>query len=131
MCIRDRLPAEIEASAYFIVAESLTNIVKHADATRAEVRAAVEDGILRVEVRDDGIGGADARSHGLVGMSDRAAALGGRLEIESPRGAGTHVVATLPISDGWAGASGPPAPAGEVRGRLGDGDQEPKREVRM
>jgi signal transduction histidine kinase len=60
----------------------------------------VEERVLRVEVRDDGVGGADPRSHGLVGMSDRAAALGGRLEIESPRGAGTCVVATLPISRG-------------------------------
>jgi signal transduction histidine kinase len=96
----ERFPAEIEASAYFIVTEALTNIVKHADATHADVRAAVEDGTLRVEVRDDGTGGADARRHGLVGMSDRASALGGRLEIESPPGAGTCVVATLPISGG-------------------------------
>jgi signal transduction histidine kinase len=56
--------------------------------------------MLRVEVRDNGIGGADPRSHGLVGMSDRAAALGGRLEIDSPRGAGTIVLATLPIPGG-------------------------------
>ena len=56
--------------------------------------------MLRVEVRDDGIGGADPRSHGLVGMSDRVAALRGRLELESPPGAGTTVVATLPISRG-------------------------------
>jgi signal transduction histidine kinase len=96
----ERFPAEIEASAYFIVAEALTNIVKHADATRAEVRAYVEDGMLRVEVRDDGIGGADPRSHGLMAMSDRVAALRGRLELDSPPGAGTTVVATLPISRG-------------------------------
>jgi len=96
----ERLPGETEANAYFIVAEALTNIVKHADATRAEIRAAVEDGTLRVEVRDDGIGGADANRDGLVGMSDRVAALGGRLEIASPPGAGTCVVATLPIARG-------------------------------
>ena len=96
----ERFPAEIEASAYFIVAEALTNVVKHARATRAEVRASVEDGMLRVEVRDDGIGGADPRGHGLVGMGDRVAALAGRLEIESPPGAGTTVVATLPIPRG-------------------------------
>jgi signal transduction histidine kinase len=94
----ERFSAEIEASAYFIVAEALTNIVKHADATRAEVRASVENGMLRVEVRDDGIGGADPRSHGMVEMSDRVAALRGRLELQSPPGAGTTVVATLPIS---------------------------------
>jgi signal transduction histidine kinase len=93
----ERFPAEIEATAYFIVAEALTNIVKHARATRAKVATSLEHGMLRVEVRDDGIGGADPRSHGLVGMSDRAAALRGRLELESPPGAGTTVVATLPI----------------------------------
>ena len=82
----ERFPAEIEANAYFIVAEALTNSSSTRDATRAEVRASVEDGMLRVEVRDDGIGGADPRSHGLVGMSDRVAALGGRLELESRAG---------------------------------------------
>jgi signal transduction histidine kinase len=60
----------------------------------------VEERVLRVEVRDDGVGGADPRSHGLVGMSDRAAALGGRLEIHSPAGGGTTVIATLPVSGG-------------------------------
>jgi signal transduction histidine kinase len=98
----ERFPAEIEASAYFIVAEALTNIVKHADATRAKVRTSTKHGMLRVEVRDDGIGGADPSSHGLVGMSDRVAALGGRLEFETLPGAGTTVVATLPISRGSA-----------------------------
>ena len=96
----ERFPAEIEATAYFIVAEALTNIVKHAGATRAKVATSLEHGMLRVEVRDDGIGGADPRSHGLVGMSDRAAALRGRLELESPPGVGTTVVATLPIARG-------------------------------
>jgi signal transduction histidine kinase len=94
----ERFPAEIEASAYFIVAEALTNIVKHADATHAKVSTSAEHGMLRVEVRDDGIGGADPRSQGLVGMSDRVAALRGRLELESPPGVGTTVVSTLPLS---------------------------------
>jgi signal transduction histidine kinase len=93
-----RFPAEIEASAYFIVAEALTNVAKHARATRAEIRAAVDDGMLRVEVRDDGIGGADAAGHGLVGLADRATTLGGRLEVESPRGGGTVLTATLPVA---------------------------------
>jgi signal transduction histidine kinase len=92
-----RFPAGIEASAYFIVAEALTNVVKHARARRAEVRVSVQDGTLRVEVRDDGIGGADPAGHGLVGIADRATALGGRLRIESPAGGGTLVVATLPL----------------------------------
>jgi signal transduction histidine kinase len=93
----ERLPPEIEASAYFIVAEALTNVVKHSHAERAEVRAYVDDGMLHVEVRDDGTGGADPTGHGLVGMADRVAALGGRLEIESPAGGGTLVAAVLPL----------------------------------
>jgi PAS domain S-box-containing protein len=93
-----RFPAEIERSAYFIVAESLTNIAKHADARHASVKAVVDDGVLRVEVRDDGIGGVDHDGHGLIGLRDRASALGGRLDVASPPGGGTVVDATLPLS---------------------------------
>jgi signal transduction histidine kinase len=93
----ERFPAEIEASAYFIVAEALTNIVKHAHAGRAEVRAFAADGTLGVEVRDDGVGGADPDGHGLVGIGDRATALGGRLEIVSPAGGGTLIAAVFPL----------------------------------
>jgi PAS domain S-box-containing protein len=94
----ERFPAEIEASAYFIVAEALTNVVKHSRAAHAALRAYVKDGTLNVEVRDDGIGGADPVGHGLVGMADRVTALGGRLRIDSPTGGGTLVAATLPLS---------------------------------
>jgi len=94
----ERFPADIEASAYFIVAEALTNVVKHSHATRAEVRASLDDGRLHVEVQDDGIGGADPGGHGLVGMADRVTALGGQLTVESPPGNGTLVVATLPLA---------------------------------
>jgi len=87
----------IEASAYFIVAEALTNVVKHAGATCAKVTASADDGVLRVEVRDDGVGGADPEGHGLVGISDRVTALGGRLAVSSPAGGGTLLTATLPI----------------------------------
>jgi PAS domain S-box-containing protein len=93
----ERLQAEIEASAYFIVAEALTNVVKHSNAESAEVRASVEDGLLQVEVRDDGIGGADPDGHGLVGMADRVSALGGALSVQSPAGGGTVVTVTLPL----------------------------------
>jgi signal transduction histidine kinase len=79
------------------VAEALTNVVKHAHATRAEVKASTEKGLLRVEVGDDGIGGADPGGHGLVGLHDRATALGGRIFLDSPAGGGTVVVATLPL----------------------------------
>jgi signal transduction histidine kinase len=94
----ERYDAEIEATAYFLVAEALTNVVKHASAGHAAVTATARDGILHVEVRDDGIGGADATGHGLVGMRDRVTALGGRLEIHSPPGGGTLVAATFPLS---------------------------------
>jgi PAS domain S-box-containing protein len=92
-----RLPVEVEASAYFIVAEALTNVTKHARATHAAVTAALGEGTLTIEVRDDGVGGADPQGHGLLGMGDRVAALGGGLRIDSPRGAGTVVAAELPV----------------------------------
>jgi PAS domain S-box-containing protein len=93
-----RLPPDIEASAYFIVAEALTNVVKHARATRATVRVAAGDGVLTLEVRDDGVGGADPNGHGLMGIADRVDALGGRLWIESSDGDGTVLAARLPLS---------------------------------
>jgi len=96
----ERLPAEIEASAYFIVAEAMTNVVKHSHAGRAEVTASLEDGMLHIEVHDNGAGGADPDGHGLVGMRDRVTTLGGRLEIESRAGGGTLVAAALPLSAG-------------------------------
>jgi PAS domain S-box-containing protein len=94
----ERLPSETEASAYFIVAEALTNVMKHSHATHAEVRASVQNGMVHLEVQDDGIGGADPTGHGLVGMADRVTALGGRLTVESPPGDGTLVAATLPLA---------------------------------
>jgi PAS domain S-box-containing protein len=96
----ERFGEEIEASAYFFVAEALTNVVKHAHAGRAEVTASAEDGVLYVTVRDDGIGGADPVGHGLVGVADRLIALGGRFEIDSPAGGGTRLAASLPLSRG-------------------------------
>jgi signal transduction histidine kinase len=94
----ERLPSEIEASAYFVVAEALTNIVKHAHARSAAVNARLQDDVLHIEVRDDGIGGADPDGHGLVGMNDRVTALGGQLSVHSPAGGGTRIAATLPIA---------------------------------
>ncbi len=95
----DRFSAGIEASAYFVVAEALTNVIKHAQAERATVTARVDDGMLRVEIRDDGIGGADVTGTGLLGIGDRVNALGGQLRIESPSGAGTIVTALLPVTE--------------------------------
>ncbi|HEX6713724.1 MAG TPA: GAF domain-containing protein [Thermoleophilaceae bacterium] len=94
----ERLPAELEATAYFIVAEALTNTVKHADAANAQIAAVVDGGVLRLVVRDDGVGGAQSDGgSGLLGLHDRVAAMNGDLRIESPRGAGTVVAATLPV----------------------------------
>ena len=95
----ERLPASIEASAYFIVAEALTNVIKHAGAKRATVIARVDGDVLQVVVRDDGAGGADPDGHGLLGLGDRAAALGGRLWVDSPPGGGTVVTAQLPLTE--------------------------------
>ena len=88
----------MEASAYFVVAEALTNVVKHARAMRATVRAAADDGVLTLEVRDDGVGGANPEGHGLMGIADRVDALGGRLRIESADGDGTVLTARLPLT---------------------------------
>jgi len=93
----DRLPAPIEATAYFVVAEALTNVAKHAGAASAAVAARVDDGTLAVEVRDDGVGGASPNGSGLQGLRDRLATLDGRLRIESPANGGTLVAATIPI----------------------------------
>jgi signal transduction histidine kinase len=93
----DRLPPVVEATAYFVVAGALTNVVKHARAGRAEVSAFVKDNTLFLEVRDDGVGGADPRGGGLVGLSDRVTALEGRLSVQSPAEGGTILAATLPL----------------------------------
>jgi signal transduction histidine kinase len=94
----ERLPEALEATAYFIVNEALTNAVRHARASSAHVAAVVDGPVLRLEVRDDGVGGArgDGGS-GLLGLRDRAAALNGELRVDSPPGEGTVVAATLPI----------------------------------
>jgi signal transduction histidine kinase len=93
----DRLPAAVEATAYFVVAEALTNVAKHAGARSAAVGASVEEGTLEVRVRDDGVGGARADGSGLQGLADRLAVLDGRLAVESPEGGGTLVRAAIPI----------------------------------
>ena len=80
----DRFPPEVEASAYFVIAEALTNVMKHSRATSAMVVVSVVDGSLSIEVQDNGIGGADPSGPGLVGINDRVTALGGRLEVGRP-----------------------------------------------
>jgi signal transduction histidine kinase len=93
----DRLPAAVEATAYFVVAEALTNVAKHASAGHAEVVARIENGTLAVRVRDDGVGNARPGGSGLMGLADRLAALDGWLRIESPSNGGTLVAATIPL----------------------------------
>jgi signal transduction histidine kinase len=94
-----RYPADIEAAAYFIVCEAVTNAVKHASATTVLLRATRREGLLEVCVKDDGIGGAQDKSgSGLRGLMDRVAAHGGRLQLESAVGVGTTVTAELPCA---------------------------------
>ncbi|HTE62430.1 MAG TPA: GAF domain-containing protein, partial [Solirubrobacteraceae bacterium] len=94
----ERLAPAIEACAYFVVAEALTNVAKHSGAHSAAVNARVEDGALHLDVRDDGVGGARSDGTGLVGLTDRLAAVGGRLRVVSPPNGGTLIAATLPLS---------------------------------
>ena len=96
----DRLAQTIEAHAYFIVAEALTNVVKHSCASAASVRVSVCGDVLRLEVRDDGIGGACLEgSSGLLGLDDRVRSLDGTLRVTSPAGRGTLIVADLPLPE--------------------------------
>jgi signal transduction histidine kinase len=93
-----RLPAEVEAVAYFLSSEALANIVKHASASRASLSVVVGEGRVSVEVEDDGVGGADpAKGTGLRGLADRVETLGGTLHVESAAGAGTRLVAEVPL----------------------------------
>ncbi|MFC5141130.1 sensor histidine kinase [Actinomycetospora rhizophila] len=92
----DRPPETVERTCYFVVSEALTNAAKHAGASKVEVGVVADGAGLRVEVVDDGVGGADADGSGLRGLADRVAALGGRLEVSSPAGRGTRVTASVP-----------------------------------
>lgn len=94
-----RFAASVEATAYFVVAEALTNVSKHARAERAWVVVHADGGFLHVRVRDDGVGGAQTAGPGLLGMKDRLAALEGDLRIDSPPGEGTQVAAAIPLRD--------------------------------
>src|SRR2546429_519293 len=87
-------------TAYYVVSEALTNAAKHAEASIVRVDADVRDGILRVAVLDDGVGGADpVRGSGLLGLKDRAEAIGGRISLDSSHGAGTSLRVELPLGD--------------------------------
>ena len=96
------VPAEplappVEAAAYFVTAEALTNIAKHARARGAWVQLAVGEGRLRLQVRDDGVGGANPEGTGLHGLRDRVDALDGQIDVDSPPGGGTAVTVEIPL----------------------------------
>jgi signal transduction histidine kinase len=105
-----RLPEPVEIAAYYVVSEALANTAKHAHATVIDVQVAAGEGVLRVRVRDDGRGGADVtRGSGLIGLRDRVEALGGRLWLHSPPGAGTTLQVQLPVGQARSGRN----PGGE------------------
>ena len=82
-----RLPERVEVTADYVVAEALTNAAKHANASVVQVEVDTEDGLVRLDIRDDGVGGADpARGSGLVGLKDRVEATGGSLHVDSRPG---------------------------------------------
>jgi PAS domain S-box-containing protein len=110
LCNRAPVPVDVEvqlegrpgdavgAAAYYVVAEALTNVAKYANATAARVELRAREGVLDVDVSDDGVGGADRRGgSGLSGLTDRVVALGGRLAVDSPLGRGTRIHAELPL----------------------------------
>ena len=95
--IRVPLPNQMQAAAYYVVAEGVANVNKHAGASRAVVRTRTDEGTLVVEVVDDGGGGADEQGSGLRGLADRVEALGGTLALDSPAGGGTRLLARIPV----------------------------------
>ena len=102
MRLRERLPEDIEVTAYYVVSEALTNAAKHAKASTVHVRVDSAGGVLRLDAHDDGVGGADPlRGSGLIGLRDRVEATGGTFRLMSRPGEGTHLLAELPLAGGW------------------------------
>lgn len=100
-CTARRHEERVEVAAYYIVSEALTNATKHAHASVVHVDLAQGDAILRIAIRDDGVGGADpGQGSGLIGLRDRVEVLGGKIEIVSPLGGGTSLLAMIPIDNG-------------------------------
>jgi len=94
--VEERLPRNVETAAYFVVAEALTNIARHAAAHRVDISVERRNGSAVVEIRDDGSGGADAGGSGLQGLADRVGSLDGKLLVISPPGGGTRLIAEIP-----------------------------------
>jgi signal transduction histidine kinase len=98
LAIAKRLDGRVEIGAYYVVSEALTNAAKHARASQVQLHARALDGVLELEIEDDGIGGADpSRGSGLTGLADRVEALGGTISIESPAGVGTTLRVELSL----------------------------------
>jgi signal transduction histidine kinase len=96
--VEGRLPDQVEVAAYYVVAETLTNVARHAHAKTVRIEASVEDGRLCLAISDDGVGGADAaRGSGLTGLADRVQALGGSFTVDSPLDGGTRLTVALPL----------------------------------
>ena len=94
-----RLPGRVEAAAYYVVAEALTNVAKHAQASFVQIKLTVDDSTVELVIRDDGIGGASpTRGSGLIGLTDRVEAIGGRISVDSPTGGGTSVLVRIPLA---------------------------------
>ena len=105
----ERLPGAVEAAAYFVVSECLANISKHAGAEEATVAVSARDGVVTVEVSDDGVGGAELNGGtGMQGLADRVGALRGSLAVDSPRGVGTRVTAVIPLDGAQLGEESMP-----------------------
>jgi signal transduction histidine kinase len=94
----ESLPKEVEAAVYFVTAEALTNVAKYAQADSATIVLSLDDGRICLEIRDDGVGGADITTgSGVAGLCDRVEALDGELTVDSPAGVGTTVTAQIPL----------------------------------
>jgi signal transduction histidine kinase len=93
-----RLQPAVETAAYFVVAEALTNVAKHAQARTVSVGAWLDGGALCAEIRDDGVGGAERMGNGLAGLRNRVVELGGEFEVTSARGDGTRLTARIPFA---------------------------------
>jgi signal transduction histidine kinase len=105
----ERLPGAVEAAAYFVVSECLANISKHAGAEEATVAVTAQEGVVTVEVSDDGVGGAELNGGtGMQGLADRVGALSGSLAVDSPRGVGTRVTAVIPVDGAQLGEESMP-----------------------
>jgi signal transduction histidine kinase len=99
MAIEADIPDPVEVAAYYVTAEALANVAKHAQASDVTVRARSVDETLYLSIRDNGIGGADSRhGSGIIGLKDRVDALGGAMAVNSPVGSGTVIEVTIPLA---------------------------------